>query len=64
MSGKAGKSGRKKKIIKKVQLCTSVEPEMFSRIEKIAEDHRWTISGAINYLAELGLQKYEKKETA
>ncbi len=64
MAGKIGKSGRKKKNIKKIQLCTSVEPEMFSKIEKIAEDHRWTISGAINYLAELGLQKYEKRETA
>ena len=61
MAGKTGKSGRKKKITKKVQLCTSIEPEMYDKIERIAESHRWTISGAISYLAELGLKKYEKE---
>ncbi len=40
MAGKVGKSGRKKKNLKKVQLCTSVEPDMFSKIEKIAETHK------------------------
>ncbi len=63
MAGKLGKSGRKKKNSKKVQLCTSIDPDMYERIETIADNNRWTISGAISYLAELGLKKYDKEKT-
>ena len=61
MAGAKGKSGRKRKDIKKVQLCASIDPYMFNMIEEIAEKHRWTISSAICYLTELGIQRYENE---
>lgn len=62
MAGAKGKSGRKKKEIKKIQLCTSVDPDVYNKIEEIADKHRWTISSAISYLAEIGLEKYKKEK--
>ncbi len=58
MSGKLGKSGRKKSIIPKGQHCATVDAEMYARIEEIANSHRWSIGSTVNYLVELGLDKY------
>ena len=60
MAGISGKSGRKKKNVKKVQVCTSIDSERFGIIEELAESSRWTIASAISYLIELGLEGYEK----
>ncbi len=60
MAGISGRSGRKKLNVQKIQICTSLEPDMYSKVEDMADVNRWTIAGAISYCIELGLENYEK----
>ncbi len=52
----------KKSRLKKALLSTSVSYELYEMIVLIAELHRWSLSKALGYLTEIGLQKFEESE--